>query len=89
MDYQGSILLKRPNNFDELDAEQQAQIKQKIFKSTLFQLYLMETEERNPILAKAYHLDHGKTRRLPVELAGNTWNDDIVSFQEVLINVER
>lgn len=49
----------------------------------------METEERNPILAKAYHLDHGKTRRLPVELAGNTWNDDIVSFQEVLINVER
>lgn len=89
VDYQGSILLKRPNNFDELDAEQQAQIKQKIFKSTLFQLYLMETKERNPILAKAYHLDHGKTRRLPVELAGNTWNDDIASFREVLINVER
>ncbi|OKP10478.1 Altered inheritance of mitochondria protein 9, mitochondrial [Penicillium subrubescens] len=33
--------------------------------------------------------DHGKTRRLPVELAGNTWDDDIVSFREALINVER
>lgn len=32
----------------------------------------METEKRNPVLAKAFHLDHGKTRRLAVEQAGNT-----------------
>lgn len=89
VDYHGDMLLKRPNNFDELDAEQQTQIKQKIFKSTLLQLYLMETEERNLILAKTYDLDHGKTRRLPVELVGNTWDDDTVSFRESLINVER
>ncbi|KXG52885.1 Aminoglycoside phosphotransferase [Penicillium griseofulvum] len=82
-------LLKRPGNFDELCPKEQAQIKQKIFKSTLLQLYLMETEERNPTLAKTYNLDHGKTRRLPIELAGNTWDDDIVSFREALINVER
>ncbi|RAK73407.1 uncharacterized protein BO72DRAFT_471672 [Aspergillus fijiensis CBS 313.89] len=84
-----SILLQRPGNFDDLDPEQQAEIKQKIFKSTLYQLYLLETKERNPLLAQAFHLDHGKTRRLPVELAGNTWDDDIVSFREALINVER
>ena len=89
MDYQGSILLERPDNFDDFDAEQQAQIKQTIFKSTLFQLYIMETEERNSILAKAFHLDHRKTRRLPVKLAGNTWEDDIISFREALINIER
>lgn len=89
VDYQGSTLLKRPGNFDDLDVKEQAQIKQKIFKSALLQLYLMETEERNPILARAYNLDHGKTRRLPIELAGNTWDDDIVSFREALINVER
>lgn len=89
VDYQGSILLNRPDNFDDLDLDRQAQIKQKIFKSTLFQLYLIETEERNPILAKAFHIDHGKTRRLPIEFAGNTWDDDIVSFRESLINVER
>ncbi|GES57339.1 aminoglycoside phosphotransferase [Aspergillus terreus] len=89
IDYQGSILLRRPDNFDHLDPERQAQIKRQIFKSTLFQLYLMETEKRNPLLAKAFHLDHGKTRRLPVELAGNTWDDEIVSFRESLINVER
>ncbi|PYI29456.1 kinase-like protein [Aspergillus indologenus CBS 114.80] len=89
VDYSGSILLQRPGNFDDLEPEQQAEIKQKIFKSTLYQLYLLETKERNPLLAQAFHLDHGKTRRLPIELAGNTWDDDIVSFREALINVER
>ncbi|KAJ5445860.1 hypothetical protein N7491_001942 [Penicillium cf. griseofulvum] len=89
VDYQGSILLQRPDNFDDLDPEQQAELKQNIFKSTLYQLYLLETKERNPLLAKAFHLDHGKTRRLSVEFAGNTWDDDIVSFREALINVER
>jgi hypothetical protein len=89
VDYQGDILLRRPENFDDLDSEHQTQIKQKIFKSTLFQLYLLETEKRTPLLTRTFHLDHGKTRRLPVELAGNTWDDDIVSFREALINVER
>lgn len=89
VDYQGSVLLKRPDNFDNLDDEQKFQIKQQISKSTLFQLYLLETEERNPTLAKVFHLDHGKTRRLPVEFAGNTWDDDIVSFREALIKLER
>lgn len=89
VDYQGSILLKRPANFDDLDSEQQVQIKRQIFKSTLFQLYLMETERRNPLLARVFHLNHGKTRRLAVELAGNTWDDEIVPFREALINVEK
>jgi Phosphotransferase enzyme family len=89
VDYQGSILLKRPDNFDNLDDEHKIQIKQQISKSMLFQLYLLETEERNPTLSKVFHLDHGKTRRLPVEFAGNTWDDDIVSFREALINLER
>lgn len=89
VDYQGDLLLNRPDNFDELDSEDQAQIKRKIFKSTLFQLYLMETEKRNPLLARAFHLDYGKTRRLAIELAGNTWDDDIISFRESLIQVEK
>lgn len=49
----------------------------------------METQEKNPLLTKAFQLDHGKTRRLPVEFAGSTWDDDIISFREALINVER
>lgn len=89
VDYQGNMLLKRPDNFDDLDDERKAEIEQQIFKSTLFQLYLIETGERNPILAEAFNLDHGKTRRLLVEYAGDTWDDDIVSFRETLINIER
>ncbi|KAJ6060042.1 hypothetical protein N7444_002974 [Penicillium canescens] len=52
VDYQGSILLQRPDNFDDLGPEQQAEIKQQIFKSTLYQLYLLETKECNPFLPK-------------------------------------
>jgi hypothetical protein len=89
VDYQGSILLKRPDNFDDLDDARKSQIKQQISRSVLLQLYLIETEERNPILSKVFDLEHGKTRRLPVEFAGDTWDDDIVSFREALINVER
>ncbi|OJJ36405.1 hypothetical protein ASPWEDRAFT_37969 [Aspergillus wentii DTO 134E9] len=89
VNYQGEILLSRPDNFDTLDDEHKTQIKQQISKSTLFQLYLIETEERNPALAETYHLDHGKTRRLTIEFAGNTWDDDLVSFREALINIER
>jgi hypothetical protein len=89
VDYQGSLVLKRPDDFDELSDEQKAQIKEQVARSTLFQLYLLETEERNPALARVFHFDHGKTRRLPVEFAGDTWDDDILSFREALINVER
>jgi hypothetical protein len=89
LDYRGEIILKRPDNFDDLSSDEQAEIKRTISKSTLFQLYLLETEQRNPLLARAFHLDHGKTRRLPVALSGNTWDDDIVSFRGSLIDVER
>ncbi|RMD39278.1 hypothetical protein DV735_g5850, partial [Chaetothyriales sp. CBS 134920] len=89
VDYQGRMLLKRPDNFDSLDDEQKAAIKKQISRSTLLQLYLMETQEQNPTLARVFDLDHGKTRRLPVELASNTWDADIVPFREALLNVER
>ncbi|KAE8168596.1 hypothetical protein BDV40DRAFT_251125 [Aspergillus tamarii] len=46
------MLLKRPDDFDDLDDERKAEIKYQIFKLTLFQLYFIEPEEKNPILAK-------------------------------------
>ncbi|KNG87845.1 hypothetical protein ANOM_003744 [Aspergillus nomiae NRRL 13137] len=52
VDYQGPMLFKRPDNFDTLDDEHKAQVKQQISKSSLFQLYLLETEENNPGLAR-------------------------------------
>lgn len=50
---------------------------------------LMETERKKPLLAKAFYLNYGKTRRLAVELAGNTKDDEIMPFREALINVEK
>ena len=82
VNYHGPMMLKLPENFENLDKDQQIRIEQQIAKSTIFQLYLIETEERNPRLAETFHLDHGKTRRFAVAFTGNTWDDDIVSFQE-------
>ena len=87
--YQGDMIFKRPKNFEDLDDVSKSEVKQQIFKSTLLQLYLIETKEKNPRLAEAFDLDHGKTRRFPFLFAGNTWDDDIVAFRESLINVER
>jgi hypothetical protein len=80
---QGDAMLERPQNFEK------ARIEQQISESMLSQLYLIENEKRNPRLAETFHLDHGKTRRLAVAFAGNTWDRDIIPFRESLINVQR
>jgi predicted unusual protein kinase regulating ubiquinone biosynthesis (AarF/ABC1/UbiB family) len=89
INYQGDILLKRPDNFDDLDVEERTRIKRQIARSTPYQLYLRQTNTQNPRLFKVLNLDHGQTRRLAISFASNTWDDDIIAFREVLINVER
>lgn len=87
--YNGPMLLKQPENFANLDPAEQSRLQQQISRSLLHQLYLFHTEKENPILAKIIHLKHGRTRRLPIALAGNTWDEDIIPFREALINVEQ
>lgn len=72
VNYEGEMLLKRPENFHTLDDKQKTQIKRQISKSTLLQLYLLEINERNLGLAEVFDLDHGKTRRMPSEFVANT-----------------
>lgn len=89
VDYQGELLFTRPDNYADLDAEKQAEIKQQIVKSCLLQLYLFETKKVNPELARFYQLDHGKTRRRPLIFAGDSWARSIIPFRGVMVNVER
>ena len=93
LEYQDKVIVKRPQNFEDLADDEKAQIEQQISKSMLFQLYLMETRKRNPRLEDVFHLGYGKIRRFPVRFAGNTWDSDIfrdiLPFREALINVER
>lgn len=79
----------RPENFDELSLEKQDHLRRQIASSTLHQLYHYETKQRNPGLAAVFDMEHGKSRRLPIERAGDTWEDDLVSFRETLINIEK
>jgi hypothetical protein len=93
LEYQDKVIVKHPQNFEDLADDEKAQIEQKIRKSMLFQLYLMETKTGNPRLDEVFNLDYGKMRRFPVWFAGNTWDGDmfrdILPFREALINVER
>jgi hypothetical protein len=94
LDYQGNVMLKRPQDFEDLADDEKARIQQQhTSKSTLLQLYLMETETRNPRLAEVFRLSYGKIRRFPVIFAGNTWDGDcfrdILPFREALIKVEK
>ncbi|GAD92083.1 conserved hypothetical protein [Paecilomyces variotii No. 5] len=85
----GPTLLKRPDNFEDLDDDEKAQTKRQISRSIMPQLYILETNKRNPALAKAFHLDHGKTRRHALIFSGNTWDEEILPFRQALIHVER
>jgi hypothetical protein len=93
LEYKDKVIVKRPQNFEDLTDDEKAQVEQQISKSMLFQLYLMETMTRNPRLAEVFHLDYGKIRCIPVKFAGNTWDGDIfrriLPFRESLVNVER
>jgi hypothetical protein len=82
VDYHGPMMLKLPENFENLDKDQANSDQAADCEVNPSQLYLIETEERNSHLAETFHLDHGKTRRFAVTFTGNTWDDDIVSFRE-------
>ncbi|OJJ32718.1 hypothetical protein ASPWEDRAFT_158823 [Aspergillus wentii DTO 134E9] len=88
-DHNGEVRFERPDDFDQLNEEKQAEIKTQIAKSTLCRLYLMTTQAKTPDLADAFVMDHGKTRRYPVLFAGDSWDGDILMFRESLIKIQR
>ena len=87
--HRGEILLKLPENFKELEVDEQNCLNEQVSTSILLHVYETHTATQNPLLSRLYRLKHGKTRTQPILFAGNTWQEDILPLRESLIRVER
>lgn len=89
VDYNGDIILKHPDNFKELDAEEKEQVNEQVAKSIILYLYEKQTAREVPLLHRVLQLRYGKIRCDPIQFVGDTWDDDILPLRESLIRVER
>ncbi len=89
LDHRGEILLKLPENFKELEVDEQNRLNEQVSTSILLHVYETHTATQNPLLSRLYRLQHGKTRTQPILFAGDTWQDDILPLRESLIRVDR
>ena len=89
LDHRGEVLLRLPENFKELEVDEQNRLREQVSVSILLHIYETHTATQNPLLSSWYRSRHGKTRTEPILFAGNTWQDDILPLRESLIRVER
>jgi len=90
VDYNGEVLLRLPENYERLEeGDEKARIRKQVEKSIVLYTYETETEKTNPFLSEILRIHHGRTRRVTVEFAANTWDGDIIPFRQCLIRIER
>lgn len=82
-------MLKLPENFSELEADERDRLSEQVASSIVLYIYENRTARQNPVLSRLYRLKHGQTRIQPILFAGDTWTDDILPPRESLIKVER
>ena len=78
VDYSGEIILKLPENFKELDPEEQSRLQDQVQRSIQVYIYELNTSNQNPTLNKILRYPNGKTLDQLVEFAGATWDGDIL-----------
>ena len=89
LDRSGELLLKLPENFKELEVDEQNRLNEQVSTSILLHVYETHTAMQNPRLSRLYRFRHGNTLTQPILFAGNTWQDDILPLRESLIRVEK
>lgn len=89
VDYDGDLILKAPNNIQELEPDERKKIKEQMSRSIILYLYEMQIAKELPLLDKMIRFPNCRTRCDPVLFAGDTWDDDILPLRESLIRVER
>ncbi|GKZ43943.1 phosphotransferase enzyme [Aspergillus brasiliensis] len=87
--YDGEMILRKPENFGDLDAEEKSRIRECMHNSILYYLYQVRVNKRCPILFQVFEYPHGRTRLDPIHVVGNTWDNDIVRLRGSVIMVER
>lgn len=89
LNHKGEIMLRRPENFNQLDEEERDRLNEQVASSILLYVYETQTARQNPVISRVYRFNHGKTRMQPILFAGETWTDDIIPLRESLIKLER
>ncbi|PWY78015.1 phosphotransferase family protein [Aspergillus sclerotioniger CBS 115572] len=89
VNYNGEVRLKLPEDFDQLDQDAQAEVKDQVAKSTLIYLYEKYTAKTNPLLDRVLRYPNGKTLAQPTHYVANTWDEEIIPFRETLIRLQR
>jgi len=87
--HNGEVMLRLPENFKDLDEDEQTQVQEQVGSSILLYIYETTTTSENPPLAQVYCLPLGRLRRDVVTFCENTWEDDILPFRQCLIRIER
>ncbi|PGH18242.1 hypothetical protein AJ79_00581 [Helicocarpus griseus UAMH5409] len=89
IDYNGEILLTLPENFNKLNQDEKAEVRDQVSRSIQMFLYEDKTAKENPLLSDAFTQPFGKSLSQLVSFAGNSWDDDIIPLRECLIELER
>lgn len=87
--YDGELIFEKPENFDDLDAQEKSRIRKCIGKSMVFYLYQLRIKNRFPLLLEVFGHPYGEIRTDPITMMGNTWDNDIIRLRGRLIMVVR
>ncbi|KAL4944635.1 hypothetical protein BDV06DRAFT_232872 [Aspergillus oleicola] len=89
LDYKGEQIFKLPEDFDTLDEEKQKSIKNQRDQSMMLYIYNDHAERRNPLLHKVFNYLGGQVLWDPINMAGGTWDGDVLTLRETLIRVHK
>ncbi|KAH7382206.1 kinase-like domain-containing protein [Pyrenochaeta sp. MPI-SDFR-AT-0127] len=88
LDYSVDMLMKFPDNFQELDGATKDQLRYQVSQSVLIHAYETLTAEKNPLMYRMMRHPHGQTLKQLEAFVGSTWDSCLYPFEECLIRVE-
>jgi hypothetical protein len=89
VDYNGELMLKLPQNYNDLEDEEKMRVRTQVEKSLVLWTYETETKNKNSVLHDMLQISQARTKRDTVDFSANTWDGDIVPFRQCLIRIAR
>lgn len=89
LDYNGEIMLKLPQNYEEMPKDEQRRVEYQVQQSIQVYSYEHKTAGRNPHLDRVLRYPQGKMLSNVVEFASTSWYGDILPLRDCLIRIER
>jgi hypothetical protein len=87
--YSGDQMLELPGDYETMQDDEKAQMKDKMERSLLLRLYENKTEKLNPLLHDAFNVPQTRLRGHIIAWADSTWDTEILPFRQCLIRIHR